>query len=574
MTRTRIHLSTAAVLAMLATPLAARPAPAPASAPADLVLLHGHVIPMTGADVRAEALAVRGGRIVAVGSDAQITALRGKATQVIDLAGRTLLPGFIDAHGHITGVAQSLGLADLSPPPVGAVGDIAGLQAALRVQAKAVADGWIFGRGYDDAELAEHRHPTRQELDAVSADRPVAIIHASGHLAVLNTKALELTGQLHGAKDPAGGVIRREADGVTANGVVEEAALWQVMAGAPRPTPAQALAQLRTAQDIYASNGLTTAQDGATSPEGWALLQGAAQAGALVLDVDALPLLNAKWPALDQLPFNQPYDHRLRVAGVKLLLDGSPQGRTAWLSHPYFVPPPGREHDYAGYPQFTDDALRGKLAEASGHKWQVYAHVNGDAAIQQYIDAIGWVAQHGPAPLVRSIAIHAQTARTDQLAAMKALDIEPSFFASHTFFWGDWHRDKVLGPQRADHISPQREAFDAGLHPTIHSDAPVTPPNVIRLIWSATTRRTRSGDILGPAERVSAYEALQEVTSNAAYEIHEEASKGTLEVGKLADLVILNGDPLTLPIEQLMTLQVSATLKEGKVIFADGTSKR
>lgn len=532
----------------------------------DLILWHGNVIPMIAAQARAQAVAVRDGRIVAVGSDDVIGRLRGRTTEVVDLAGQTLLPGFIDAHGHLTAVAQSLGMADLRPPPVGKVTDIASMQAALTVQGR-THDGWIVGMGYDDAELAEHRHPTRHDLDAVSADRPIMVTHVSGHLAALNTKALDLLGLLHPDKDPPGGVIRREADGQTASGVIEEAALFRAHAVLPHPSPDAAIAQLRAAQDIYAANGLTTAQDGATSPDGWALLQAAANQAALVLDVHALPMINAAWPGLDALPFNAAYDHHLRAAGVKLILDGSPQGRTAWLSHPYLEPPPGRDRDYAGYAQFTDEALRAKLQMAAEHHWQVYAHVNGDAAIQQYIDAIAWVDRNSPAPLARSIAIHAQTARIDQLKAMKELDIQPTFFASHTFYWGDWHREVVLGADRADRISPQRDAFDLGLRPTIHNDAPVVPPDMIRLIWSAVNRRTRSGDILGPAERVTPYEALEEVTSNAAYEIHEEALKGTLEVGKLADFVLLDADPLTLPREELNLLHVVGTIKEGRFIY-------
>ncbi|MDE2413097.1 MAG: amidohydrolase family protein, partial [Sphingomonadales bacterium] len=275
----------------------------------------------------------------------------------------------------------------------------------------------------------------------------------------------------------------------------------------------------------------------------------------------------APFPGLDAVPFNAPYQKHLRAAGVKIILDGSPQGRTAWLTHPYHVVPDGRPADYAGYRQVPDDKLREMLRRAAVHQWQVFVHVNGDAAIQQLIDGVRAVDQEGGPQLRRTIAIHSQTARLDQLQAMKQLDIEPSFFGSHTYYWGDWHREVTLGEPRADRISPQRDAIDAGLRPTIHNDSPVVPPDMIRLIWSAATRRTRSNDILGPEERVTPYEALQEVTTNAAYEIHEEATKGTLEPGKLADLVVLDGDPLATPAEQLLSLHVVGTIKEGKYVF-------
>ena len=297
------------------------------------------------------------------------------------------------------------------------------------------------------------------------------------------------------------------------------------------------------------------------------MLREAARRSALFIDVDALPLIVLPFPDLDKVPFNAPYDNRLRAAGVKIIVDGSPQGRTAWLSHPYFRIPEGLPADYAGDRQIPDDRLKAMLRNAAGHGWQVFAHVNGDAAIQQLIDGVRAVDHEGGSTLKRTITIHSQTARIDQLRAMKELDIEPTFFASHTFYWGDWHREVTLGPVRAEHISPQRDAFDVGLTPTIHNDSPIVPPDMIRLIWSAVTRRTRSNDILGAEERVTPYEALEEITRNAAYQLHEEKTKGTLEPGNLADLVILNANPLTISSEKLLELRVSATIKEGRYIF-------
>lgn len=533
---------------------------------ADIIFRNGIIMPMTGPEDKAEAVAVKDGKILVVGRDAEVAKRKDRQTRIVDLEGRALLPGFIDAHGHLAMVAQRALQASLDPPPVGPVSDIASLQAELRTQASKSPEGWIVGMGYDDAQLAERRHPTRQELDAVSIDRPILAIHVSSHLATLNTKGLELAGLLHAKADPPGGVIRREADGTTPSGVVEEAAMFAAMRSMPAVPLDTRIEGLVAAQRSYAANGLTTAQDGATAPETWELLKEAAERGALFLDVHALPLAMVKWDDLAALPFHAPYRDHLRVAGVKIMADGSPQGRTAWLSHPYHEPPSGRDKTYAGYPQITDDVLRGVLANAAGNGWQAYVHVNGDAAIQQLIDSVQAVKAAGN-PLKRTIAIHAQTARVDQLRQMKTLDIEPSFFAAHTFFWGDWHREVVLGSDRADHISPQRQALDIGLRPTIHNDAPVVPPDMIRLIWSGVTRRTRSNDILGPAERVTTYEALEEVTRNAAYAIQEEAIKGTLEPGKLADFVILSANPLTLPKERLLELEVMATIKEGKYVF-------
>lgn len=554
-------------LALAASLVSAGPVAAGTRIEADTIFVNGNIITMTQPNARVQALAVRDGKIAAVGTNTEVEATGTRKTRRIDLKGRTVLPGFIDAHGHITEVARWLGVAHLSPPPVGTVSTMADLQTALRSYAQSHPDGWLVAAGYDDAQLAERRHPTRQELDAVSADRPIIAVHASGHLAALNTKALEMAGLLHPGKVEPGGVVQLEADGATASGVIEEGALFKVMYTLPRPSPEQQAAAMKAAQDIYARNGLTTAQDGATTPDAWAMLQAIARQGGLFLDVHALPLVTAPFAGIDQVPFNAPYAGHLRAAGIKIVLDGSPQGRTAWLSHPYHIVPPGRAADYAGYRQIPDDQLKALLRTAAAHDRQVFVHVNGDTAIQQLIDGVRAVDGEDGPKLKRTIAIHSQTARLDQLQAMKRLDIEPSFFASHTYYWGDWHREVTLGPDRADRISPQRDAFDVGLRPTIHNDAPVVMPDMLRLIWSAATRRTRSNDILGPQERVSVYEALQEVTSNAAYEIHEEKLKGTLEPGKLADLVILDGDPLTISPEDLLRLHVLATVKEGGFVF-------
>lgn len=551
-----------AVGLFVGAPVDARP-----KAEADTIFFNGNVIPMTQPEARAQAIAVRNGKILAVGTDAEVEATKTKSTKRIDLGGRTVLPGFIDAHGHISGVAQWLGMANLAPPPVGSVSSIAGLQAALRRYAQSHPDGWLVASGYDDAQLAEGRHPTRQELDAVSSDRPILAMHASAHLATLNTKALEISGLLHPGNTARNGLIQMEADGQTASGVIAEGVMFKVMFSLPHPSAEQEVGAMKAAQEIYAKNGVTTAQDGAATADSWRTLQAMSRRGELFIDVHALPLIITPFAGIDAVPFNAPYAGHLRAAGVKIILDGSPQGRTAWLSQPYHIVPPSHAADYAGQQQIPDDKLKDMLRTAAAHGRQVYAHVNGDAAIQQLINCVRAVNAEGGPQLRRTIAIHSQTARCDQLEAMKQLDIEPSFFASHTYYWGDWHREVTLGPVRADRISPQRDAFDIGLRPTIHNDSPVVPPDMLRLAWSAVTRRTRSDDILGPQQRVSVYEGLQEITSNAAYEIHEEKMKGTLEPGKLADLVVLDGDPLATPPEDMLGLHVVATVKEGQFVF-------
>ena len=223
-----------------------------------------------------------------------------------------------------------------------------------------------------------------------------------------------------------------------------------------------------------------------------------------------------------------------------------------------------RSKAIAVYPILSDETLAGYLSAAAENGWQVFAHVNGDAAAQQLIDQ---VAASGIAPDARTVAIHNQVVTADQLGRQLELGIHPSFFAAHTFFWGDWHRDVALGPVRADFISPQRAALDLGLVPTIHNDAPIIPPDMMRLIWTSVTRRTRSGDILGPTQRVSPYEALTMVTRNAAWQIGEEDSKGQLVAGMRADIVVLSADPTSVAPDELLDIDIELTIKDGEIVF-------
>ncbi len=536
---------------------------------ADLILHNGVGIPMTGAEDRVEAIAVDDGIIIAVGSDESVMAHRGADSEVVDLQGQTFLPGFIDAHGHFLGVGVIAGIANLSPPPVGGASDIAAVQQSMRdyLAANEIPPGeWVVGFGYDDSLLAENRHPTRHDLDAVSTNHPIIATHTSGHLAVMNSAALAIAGIDADTPDPEGGIIRREADGRTPNGVLEETAYFAHMGLATSTDPAELMAALLRAQGIYVSNGITTAQDGRISPGQLQLMQAAQQNNLLQIDVGALLGMGDDWGDMAALPIGGEYQNGFRIAGLKLVLDGSPQGRTAWLHDPVPVPPDGQEAGYSGYPTLTDETLAAYLSAAAENGWQVFAHVNGDAAAQQLIDQ---VAASGIAPDARTVAIHNQVVTADQLARQRELGIHPSFFVAHTFFWGDWHRDVALGPVRADFISPQRTALDLDLMPTIHNDAPIIPPDMMRLVWTSVTRRTRSGDILGPTQRVSPYDALTMITRNAAWQIGEEDSKGQLVPGMRADIVVLSADPTGVATDELLEIDIELTLKDGEAVFAN-----
>jgi predicted amidohydrolase YtcJ len=526
----------------------------------------GRIITMDPSQPFAEAVLVEGERIVAVGGKELRKAHEGDA-RVVELGRRAMLPGFIDAHGHLTATAAYINFVNLSPPPVGPVADVARLQTTLRehIERERIPAGrWVVGVGYDDSLLKEKRHPTRDDLDVVSREHPIFIVHVSGHLSVGNSALLSQVGISSETVDPPGGAYRRRADSREPNGVFEEMAHYAVMARLPRPNPDGALIGLQKTLAYLASRGLTTVQDGGANTENLQLLQSAAQNGLLNLDVVAYRYWSPIGMALPKEFVSNEYQNRFRVDGVKIILDGSPQGKTAFLSRPYTVPPVGRDASYRGYPSLPEPVVQKAVTAALQARVPLLAHANGDAAAEILIDAVD-AAAVAEAP--RVVMIHSQTVRDDQLDRMARLRITPSFFVSHTFFWGDWHREETLGVERAIRISPTRSATERGIRYTLHNDPPVVPPDMIRTLWSATTRRTRSGEVLGREQRASTHEALAGITLDAARQYGEEASKGSISAGKQADFVIVDQDPLAMDPENLLQLQVLETISRGKTVF-------
>ena len=480
-----------------------------------------------------------------------------------------MLPGFVDSHGHTYLIGLQATTANLLPPPDGTGRDIATLQALLTDWAANNAAGvkkvgWIAGFGYDDSQLAEQRHPTRDDLDKVSKDLPVLIIHQSGHLGVANSKALEIAGVTAETKNPNGGVFRRREGSQEPNGVLEEYAFFYVASKlATNFDNSVNDALVEEGARLVASFGYTTAQEGRAMGSSLAAMQRVADSGKLAIDLVAYPdVLEVKevHPAKD-------YTNRYRVGGVKLTIDGSPQGKTAWLAEPYFIPPPGQPKDYRGYAAIDEQTTNDAVEKAFANGWQILVHSNGDAASDRFIEAVRRAKAKHPDVDNRPVLIHGQVLREDQVQQLKELGIFPSLFPMHTFYWGDWHRDSVLGPARAENISPTGWVLARGMMFGSHHDAPVALPDSMRVLSATVTRASRSGRVLGPEHRVPVATALKALTIWPAWQHFEENSKGSIEVGKLADFVILSGNPMTVPPERLADLQVLETIKEGVSIY-------
>jgi predicted amidohydrolase YtcJ len=551
---------------------------------ADAIYFGGPVITMSDAAPTAEAVGIRNGRIVAVGALDAVLKLRAAGTRVVDLRGKTLLPGFIDAHGHVSMVGFQAVSANLLPPPDGSNARVADLQKTLRefLETSSIPRtfGVLFGFGYDDSQLAEQRHPTRDDLDAVSSTLPIVIVHQSGHLGVLNTKALALARIAGQTPDPQGGVIRRRTDSPEPTGVLEERAFFAALANVfPTLTEAQAVAMLEEGQSLYLKFGYTTVQDGRATPAQVNTAIAAAGKGKLKVDVVAYPdALQIGTNDFMSGPYaGATYTDHFRIGGVKLTLDGSPQGKTAWLTQPYFQPPEGQRADYAGYGVLSDEKVIEVYALARRNGWQILTHANGDAAIDQLLRTMRVAAQQVPGIQRRPVLIHGQTLRKDQIDGLEELDIVASLFPMHTFYWGDWHRESVLGAERAENISPTGWLLERGMMFTSHHDAPVALPSSVRVLAATVNRTTRTGHVLGPEHRVEPIVALMAMTRWAAYQHFEEATKGSIEIGKLADLVILSDNPLTVQRAKLADLYVVETIKEGNSVFRtdeQGRSRR
>jgi predicted amidohydrolase YtcJ len=545
--------------------------PATAQEVADTIYFGGPILTMDDAAPRADAVAVKGGAIIGVGDLADLSALQGEGTVAVDLGGRAMLPGFVDAHGHAMMIGLQALAANLLPAPDGEVNDIPTLQRVMSEYMAAFPErieplNLVIGFGYDDSQLAELRHPTREDLDAVSSEVPIIIVHQSGHLAVLNSKALEVVGYTAATPEMPGGVIRREADGAP-NGVLEETpffvAAMKLLSGLDSDGAKE---MFRAGTELLASYGYTTGQDGRSTTGQAQIMQSVASTDGLIIDVVSYPdvlidrdfiLANAR----------RDYVDGFRVAGAKLTIDGSPQGFTAFRDRPYYNPPPNFRGDYVGYAAATNDQVFDAIDWAFANDIQIITHSNGEAASDILIAAIRQAtAAHGGGDR-RPVLIHGQFQREDQAQAFVDLGVFPSLFPMHTFYWGDWHRDRTVGPALADNISPTQWYLRRGSMFSSHHDAPVAFPDSMRILDATVTRRSRSGDIIGPDQRVDVMTALKAMTLWPAYQHFEEDRKGSIEVGKLADFVILSDDPTAVDPETLDALTVMQTIKEDEVVY-------
>jgi predicted amidohydrolase YtcJ len=539
---------------------------------ADTIYTGGDIVTVNNAQTSVEAVAVQDGKILAVGARAEIEkAHKGAATTLVDLAGKTLLPAFIDPHSHYFSSLSVANQVNVYAPPAGPAKDIASIVAELKKfrDAREIPKGeMILAYGYDDNAMPNGVGLGRDDLDVDFPDNPVMVGHVSMHGAVFNGAALKKYGISAATKTPPGGIILRKPGSNEPAGLLMETAYMPIAATLPPPNAQQEIEWTRAGQMLYAAAGITTAQEGATVKPSLEAMQRAAAAGANIIDVVAFPFIYDFEAILKQNPVDTwgKYNNRLKLGGAKITVDGSPQGKTAYFTTPYLTGGPGGEKDWRGEPGFSQEEVSAFVKRLYDLGLPINIHANGDAAIDMMLKAHEYAAADDLTKNRHVTIIHTQFIRPDQLDKFVTYKITPSFYTEHTFYFGDTH---VLnrGKEQAHFLSPMRAAIDKDLRPTNHTDFVVAPLDQMFVMWTAVNRISRSGEVIGADQRITPLEALQAITINAAYQYGEEDSKGSLEPGKLADLVILDKNPLKVDPMTIKDIKVVETIKEGKTIY-------
>ncbi len=547
---------------------------------ADTIFSGGSILTMAGpTPVYIEALAVEDGKIIAAGSWDVVLQTKGDATKIVDLDGKTLLPGFIDAHSHYINSLLVANQCKLYAPPSGPGKDVPSILSTLKTYAveKKIPKGTlIIGYGYDDTVMPHGRLLNRDDLDEAFPDNPVRIDHVSMHGGVLNSLALKKYGISAATKTPPGGVIVRKPGTEEPWGLIMETAFLPVFEQSEPMTAQQEIEWTKAGQMLYAETGVTTAQEGATHLPQFQSMKRASEAGVNIIDVVAYPFITDVDRVISEFPVSEwgKYENRFKVGGVKITLDGSPQGRTAFFTKPYLTGGPAGERNWTGEPTFPQELANQMVKKVYELNVPLNVHCNGDASIDAFLKAYE-IARGGDYSRPWNVTtIHTQFLRKDQIPKFVQYKIRPSFYTLHTYYFADAHRAN-RGEEQAMYISPMRDAIDAGLRPTNHTDFVVAPLDQMTMLWSAVNRVSRSGRQIGSDQRVTPFEGLKCMTAWAAEQYGEQELKGTLEVGKVADLVLLDRDPLRVDPMTIKDIKVVETIKSGVTVFPqpNGTDK-
>ena len=533
---------------------------------ADLVVVDANIITVHRANPRADALAVRDGKFVAVGSDTEVRALIGPGTRVIDAAGKTITPGFIDAHMHPSPtypVTSRRGRVDLSPANVGTIDN---LIAALQEKARITPAGqWVIGTRYQDTKLG--RHPTRHDLDRASREHPIRIGHSSGHVSAVNSYALEMAGISSVTPDPAGGGFERDANGEPTGVVWENAIRLVSRAGPPLPEPTreEELEGLRLTFETFLRKGITSVVDAGGSPASFRRYQDAVPRGQ---PIRVIIMFRSRYlDDLKELNVRTGFgDDHLRIGAIKMGHGNSLSGRTCWLYEPYDIInlETGKKDYYGIPPARSQEELDELLFEIHAAGFQVAVHSNGDREIDMVLDAIDEALARLPRLDHRHRIEHASVVNRRILERAKELGV---VLALHSYVWEHGDKMEAYGEARWGMMHANRSALDLGIPVAGNSDYGVSAADPMLRIQSMVTRTSAEGNVYGAEQRISAEEAIAVWTMGSAYSTFDEDVKGSIEVGKLADFVILSDDPTNVPPDRIKDIAVDMTFIDGNLAY-------
>ncbi len=524
---------------------------------AELILFNGTIHTLNPARPTVEAVAVRAGKILEIGTLDDIQNVTHANTRRIDLAGRTLIPGFNDAHVHLWKVGMLLtGMLDARATVTPTISAIVG---AFRARAAQTPAGeWITGRGYHENMLPEHRHPTRADLDAASTDHPINLIHTSAHIAVVNSRALQLAGITRATPDPVGGEIDRDEHGEP-TGILRETAMARVNAIIPPPTAEQFEAAVLAAARVYLRMGITSITEAGVGPAELAVYRTLKEERRLPIRANVMALRygndNAKLPLPDRHE-----SEWLRIDTVKLFADGGLSSGTAALSVPYQHAPT------SGLLRYTNEQMRALIWDIHRAGLRAAVHAIGDVAISQVLDAVEYASSRLISPMHHRIE-HFGLPNIDQMRRARfRVNVVPQAVFIQAL--GDSFLEYVP-PALSSQIYPLRTMLDAGLTVALSSDAPVVPDaNPLLGMKAAYDRLSATGHAVLPGQSVGVAETLPLYTMGGAIVAGEESFKGSIGVGKLADFAVLSGDPLRAPVERLTDLKVEMTILNGQVVYS------
>jgi predicted amidohydrolase YtcJ len=570
---------TIAYLLLLAAAAAHAQSPNPPRA--DLILIHGTVLTVDAHDSIAQAIAIRSGRILAVGSDQQILSLSGPDTTVIDLHGRTATPGLIDTHSHY-GEAGSEDLYNLSLQNATSVAEIVHLVQQRVATAK--PGEWILGRGWDEGKFAEHRYILASDLDKVSPNNPVWLVNTTGHYGVVNSYALRLAHIDADTKNPPAGTIDRDPSGQI-TGVMKEAANQQFFQLVPKPSLDQIKNGILAEIEKLHSEGLTSVKDTGSEPI-WNAYNSLHSEGKLTERVCMLwragDTLQTAKDALAKMQQASPIPHastddRLILCGAKIFMDGSAVARTAWSYKPWVKNMTELDTGNTGYPSVDPDVYRQQVHLFHDAGVSIGTHAIGDRAIDWVVDTYAEVLKEKPAHNTRDTIIHAYLPTPHAIDTMALL--EKQYGSGYpevqpTFMW--WLGKSIppsLGPERLAHTMPLKTYLDHGIHWGAGSDYGVVPFAPRYGLWASVERESITGEHpFGTAESVDIHVALRSYTAWAAPLLFLEDQIGTIEPGKRADIAIWDRDPYTIPSQDLKNLKCELTIFDGAIVYKADTT--